>query len=182
MSRLARRLGANYAAIREDVFKFCQALNFVPTWQQRELLEIVQRKTPRQRIACKSGKGPGKTTISGVIALWWALGNYGAKIIVTAPTMRQCKDVWLAEVRRTMANAEPWLQSLVRVTSTKVTIAGHPDWGIQTMTATSPEAGQGFHHPNLKVIVEEASGVERALIQALKDTLTNVDSAPFDPM
>lgn len=132
---------------------------------------------PRQRIAVKSGKGPGKTTISGVLAVWWALGHFGTKVLVTAPTMRQCKDVWLAELRRTMANADPWLQQIVKVTSTKVVIAGHPDWGVQTMTATSPEAAQGFHEKNLKVIVEEASGVPRALVQALKDTLTNPNSA-----
>lgn len=177
MGRLTRLLEANYRAVRSDVYKFCQALNFAPTWQQRQLLDLAQQRVPRQRIAVKSGKGPGKTTISGVLGVWWALQHFGTKVLVTAPTMRQCKDVWLAEVRRTMNNADPWLQQLVKVTSTKVVIAGHPDWGVQTMTATSPEAAQGFHEKNLKVIVEEASGVPRALVQALKDTLTNPNSA-----
>jgi len=177
MGRAMRLMEANYVAVRGDIYKFCAALNFRPTWQQQELLDKIQCKQPRQRIAVKSGKGPGKTTISGVIALWWAICNFGTKVLVTAPTMRQCKDVWLAEVRRTMANADPWLQELIKVTSTKVTIAGHPDWGVQVMTATSPEASQGFHEKNLKVIVEEASGVPRGLVQALKDTLTNPNSA-----
>lgn len=178
MNARAGGLEASYGAVRNDVFKFCQALNFEPTWQQRQLLEIVQRRQPREQIACKSGKGPGKTTVSGIIGLWWAIQQYGTKIIVTAPTMRQCRDVWLAEVRRTLSNADPWLQRVFRVTSSKVVVGkDNPDWGVQTMTATSPEASQGFHHPNLKVIVEEASGVDRALIQALKDTQSNEDCA-----
>lgn len=177
MGRAARRLSANYEAVRYDVFKFCRALNYTPTWQQRELLEIVQRQTQRQRIAVKSGKGPGKTTTSGVIALWWAIKNYGTKIILTAPTMRQCKDQWLSEVRRTMDKADPWLRQLIKVTSTRVVIGGNSDWGIQIVTATNPEALAGWHEKNLKVIVEEASGVDRTLIQTLVDTLSNPNSA-----
>ena len=177
MGRAARRLSANYEAVRYDVFKFCQALNFKPTWQQRQLLEIAQRQIPRQKIAVKSGKGPGKTTISGVLALWWAIKNYGVKIVLTAPTMRQCKDIWLAEARRTMNRADPWLQNLIKVTSTRVVIAKNTDWGIQTVTASNEEAMQGFHHKNLKVICEEASGIDRGLIQALRDTQSNPDCA-----
>lgn len=178
MGRLARRMASSYSAIRNDVFKFCDALNFSPTWQQKELLELVQKPLPRRKkIAVKSGKGPGKTTISVVVALWWCIRNHGVKIILTAPTMRQCKDVWLAEARRIMAQADPWLQKVIKITSTKIVVGNNPDWGVQTMTATSEEAAQGFHEKNLKVICEEASGIPRKLMRALTDTLSNPNSA-----
>lgn len=177
MGRAARALEENYRAIRSDVFKFCKALNFEPTWQQRELLELVNRRGQRQKIACKSGKGPGKTTISGVIGLWWLIKNYGCKVVLTAPTMRQCKDIWMAEAKRTLSRADTWLQHLIRTTATKIYIRGNPDWSIQTVTASNPEALQGWHEKNLKVIVEEASGVDRGLIQTLRDTLSNPNAA-----
>lgn len=178
MGRREQILESNYKAVRDDIYAFCQALNFKPTWQQRQLLDLVQKPSPsRKRIAVKSGKGPGKSTVSGVIGLWWALRNYGTKIILTAPTMRQCKDIWLAEVGRTMGRADPWLQNLIEITGTRVKIAGHNNWGVQIMTASSPEAALGFHEKNLKVIVEEASGVDRAIMRSLKDTLSNPNSA-----
>lgn len=177
MNRRRRLLEANYQAVRKNVFAFCKALNFRPTAQQRELLEIVQRQVPRQKIAIKSGKGPGKSKVSGVVALWWALKNYGAKVIMTAPTMRQCRDQWLDDVRKTMLEADPWLQGLVKVPSTKAVIAGNPSWGIQVVTATTKEALQGWHNDNLKIVVDEASGMDRGLIQTLVDTQSNEDCA-----
>lgn len=176
-SRQARLLEANYRAVRYDIYKFCKALNFTPTWQQRQLLDLVQAPESRKKIAVKSGKGPGKTTISGVAALWWLLRSEGCKVILTAPTMRQCKDIWMAELRRTLKNAEPWLQYLIKTTALKAYIRGNPDWSIQVCTATNDEALQGWHEKTLKVIVEEASGVDRGLIQTLRDTLSNPNSA-----
>ena len=178
MSRALRRLEENYKAVRYDVYKFCQALNYQPTWQQRELLDVVQRAGgSRLQCAVKSGKGPGKSKVSGVVALWWCLQSYGTKIILTAPTLRQCKDVWLAEVERTLQDADPWLQSLFKITGTRVVVAGHKNWGVQIMTASSPEAALGFHEKNLKVICEEASGIDRKIMRSLKDTLSNPNAA-----
>jgi len=157
MGRRARLLEANYIAVRHNIFSLCKALNFEPTWQQSELLRLVQEGTPR--IACKSGQGPGKTTVSNVIAIWRALQSEGSLVVVTAPTMRQCRDIWLAEARRLMKRADPWLQRFVKVLTTRIKIAGQRDWGVLTMTATNEEAAQGFHEKNLSVIVEEASGI-----------------------
>lgn len=177
MKKNSKILSDNYLAVRKDIFAFCKALNFRPTWQQKGLLEIVQRQSPRQRIAVKSGRGPGKTTISGIVGLWWVLKDYNAKVIVTAPTMRQCRKVWLGEVRRTLDRADPWVRKLLKVTATSVKVAGSPDWGIELATATNPESISGYHEKNLKVICEEASGIDRELLEALKQTLSNRQSA-----
>lgn len=91
--------------------------------------------------------------------------------------MRQCKDVWLAEVERTLQRADPWVQSLFKVTGTRVIVAGQKNWGVQIMTASSPEAALGFHEKNLKVICEEASGIDRKIMRSLKDTLSNPNAA-----
>ena len=174
MGRRSKILEANYTAVRKDVFALCRALNFNPTFQQKELLDLIQHR--ESRIACKSGQGPGKTTVSTIIGIFLLLQHEGAMGVLTAPTMRQCRDIWLAEARRVMRRADPWLRRLVKVLSTKIQIAGCRDWEIKTMTATNEEAAQGFHEENLFVIVEEASGVPRSLITQFKGTLSNPDS------
>jgi hypothetical protein len=124
-------------------------------------------------ITVKSGQGPGKTTVSGIIGLWRALWAEDALTVVTAPTMRQCTEIWLAEVRRQLKKADPWLQRYINITKTKIEIGGRPDWGIKLVTATREENAQGFHEENMTVIMEEASGIPIEIVTQFKGTLTN---------
>jgi len=89
--------------------------------------------------------------------------------------MRQCRDVWLAEVTQTLRRADPLVQRLFTVTRTGIGVLGHKqdEWGCLLMTATSTEALQGQHRKDMSVIVEEASGVDRELIEQFKGTLSN---------
>lgn len=169
-----RQLTDYYSAIAYDIHKFCAAMRFDPTDQQNELLQAVA--AGNRKIAVKSGQGPGKTTVSVIIALQRLLRDVDAMTLVTAPTMRQVRDVWLAEARRLMKKADPFLRRLFNITKTKIEVAGCPDWGVKTMTATDEESAQGFHNKNMDIIVEEASGVDRGLITQLKGTASNPDA------
>lgn len=182
MSRFKDQFESLYRQIRENIFAFCGALNFEPTWQQSELLQAAQdaaNGVGSNYIACRSGQGPGKTTASVIIGLWRCLRNVDALTIVTAPTMRQCRDVWLVESRRTMERADPVISKFFNITKTKIEIAGRADWGVKLVTATREENAQGYHQDNMTVIVEEASGVPRELITQFKGTLSNPDSLFF---
>jgi hypothetical protein len=177
-SRAAKQFGELYGEISKDIFKFCRALNYKPTGQQKELLTAVQKAVygggPR-RIAVKSGQGPGKSKASGVVGLWLLLLQPYTKLIVTAPTFRQCKEVWLAEAKLTMRGADPSLHRLFSFSNTGIGICGQraSDWGALLITATKSEASQGQHRKDMHVIVEEASGVAREQIEQYKGTLSN---------
>ena len=171
MNKKQQLMAVFYREIRSDIFKFCKAMNFTPTAQQAELLLAVQMNLPQ--IACKSGQGPGKTTTSVIAGLWRAMKAQDALVIITAPTLRQCKDVWLTECRRRMKEATPVLQELIEVTKSRVIIAGRPDWGVRLITSTKAENAQGIHEKNLTVIAEESSGIERDVITQWEGTLTN---------
>lgn len=173
MGRFARHFGPIYAAISDDIFKFCRALNFAPTWQQAEVLELVQRGY--KRIAVRSGQGPGKTTISVIVGLWRTFRHKDALTIVTAPTMRQAKR-WISECRRILEKADASIKNFIEVTKSAVRFAGRDNWGIDLVTATKPENAQGIHEDNLTVIVEEASGVSGDIIEQFEGTLTNENS------
>lgn len=176
MGRHSRGFDGFYRAIKADIYKFCEAFNFVPTAQQRLVLDAVQAaqdgKGPR-RIAVKSGQGPGKTTCSGIAALWRTIQDVGALTVVTAPTMCQCKEIWLVEARRQLANADPLLQKLIKITKSRIVVGGIDEWGVKLVTATRAEAAQGFHQKKLTFIAEEASGIPRELVTQIKGTLSN---------
>lgn len=160
-----------YSRLREDIFTFCDAMGFIPTWQQRKVLELVQRGEPR--VAVKSGQGPGKTACSVIVGAWKTIRNFNSWTIVTAPTMRQCRDVWMTEFKLQLQRADPVLQRLFSVTTTRVEVAGCREWGISLVTASNEESAAGAHRENLSYIVEEASGVNRGFITTIKGTLTN---------
>lgn len=181
VSRQEARFEALYRKLRESVFGFCEAFNFEPTYQQAQLLLAVEDAAMRPTghnnwIACRSGQGPGKTTSSAIAGLWWAFRNWDCRGIITAPTMRQCKDIWLVEAGKWIEKADPDLKRLFHTTKTKVQICGRENWGVSLATATKDENAQGYHNEHQFVIVEEASGVARPIITQYKGTNSNVNS------
>lgn len=164
----------NIRAWCRNIYAFFEALGFTPTWQQRQLADAVQQGHPR--IAVRSGMGPGKTTVSSAIAMWRTMRRYMARTQVTAPTMKQCSDVFLGEVRKHLERAHPDVRRHFKCGKTTMTVNGEKDWGIFTLTAKKSEGFFGRHNDDMTFIAEEASGVERNILDAAKGTLSNPNS------
>jgi hypothetical protein len=120
-----------------------------------------------------SATKPSLIGASVLFGLWACFRHRDALTMVTAPTMRQAKEVWLAECRRLVDRADPAFKQFVTVTNSRVIIAGRKDWGVKLITATKEENAQGIHENNLTFIVEEASGVDRPIMRAIETTVTN---------
>jgi hypothetical protein len=169
-------------AAQKDIFKLCRILNFKPTNQQAELFKLIQEVTfapieqRKKGIFCKSGQGPGKTAASTVGATFRTIQDVNEQTLVTAPTMRQVRDVWMTEMSRTVTRADPEFQRLMKVDSTKVTICGQKKWGIFTATSTRPENLQGYHSRGLTVLLDEASGILRPIWHTVKGTTTGAEN------
>ncbi len=171
-SRKEQQIHDFLSPLTQDIFKFCEAMRFSPTEnQQVPLFEEVQKGT--RQIAVKSGQGPGKTAAMGIAGMWRLLREHKSKLVVTAPTMRQCKDVWLQEARILLGRADPALQRFINITKTKIIIAGDDDWCAEMVTATREENAQGYHRENMTIICEEASGLSKGIITQFKGTLSN---------
>ena len=162
------------------IFRYAEALGFEPNPQQYELLfdyneAVMGRGKPR--IACRAGKGPGKTKATAVIMPHWVLTHNLSKLIVTAPVMRQAKDVWLAEAKATIysATADPRIGEMFDFVGMGFGIFGAKpnEWGCQVITALSKEAFQGLHREYIAFLEEEASGVKADISNAIKETLSN---------
>ena len=164
------------------IWRYCEALGFEPNFQQEEALvayneAIMGRALPR--IACRAGKGPGKTKVTSVIFTHWVLTHPLSKLVVTAPTFRQCQEVWLAEAKSTVnsALADPRLGQLFDFRGKGFGILGakNADWGCVLITAITKEAFQGQHRLYIAFLEEEASGVKPDISNAIKETTSNAD-------
>lgn len=157
------------------IYRYIDALGVTPNWQQDELIAAYDAGEPR--IACRAGKGPGKTMATAIIFTHWSMVWPKSNLIVTAPTYRQCKGVWLSQAKALIYSsvADKRLGQLFHFVGTGYGILGSkPDeWGCQLITALTKEAFQGLHEKYMAFLEEEASGVRPDISEAIKETITN---------
>ena len=168
-----------YKYATSSIFNFCDVCNTQPTHQQEQLYAAVQLR--RRRIAVKSGQGPGKTFGSVLSMLYRMLSSCDLnkdiyhRGIVTAPSMKQAKDVWLGTVNDVLKQSDQLLSKFFTLTKTRFYCMGKEDWCCNLVTATKDTNIQGYHRPFMTIVVEEASGVSEQAFIPLKGTATNKD-------
>lgn len=164
--------------VANDIYAWCHYLGVTPHWQQRELLDAYMSKEKDRRIAVRAGQGPGKTWCSALIGTHWSFTNRDSRLIVTAPSMAQCKSAWLAQARDLIQNndrADPRIRAIFKFMGTGYCLYDQNmnDWGCVLRTSTNAESAQGQHRERMAVICEEASGIPASLITQYKGTLSN---------
>ncbi len=173
--------------IKYSIFAFSRHCGFNPTSQQADILKAIEDVTLAQewaiqnnkntipmpnRVAAKSGQGTGKSAAMAIAAYWRGLRAPKSKIIVTAPSIRQCKEVHLSELRRLQANPgmHPAIRKTLRVEKSKAYFNKDPDWVISPIPAARTEQSQGAHEKNMTVIMEEASGIPAQVFEQFEGT------------
>jgi phage terminase large subunit len=160
---------------QHDIYAYCDVLGVSPHWQQKQFLDAYQ--AGESRITCRAGKGPGKSFVTAIAMSHWSLTHAKSSLIVTAPTFRQCKDVWLSQVYDliTSSRANPKLKEYFTFRGTGYGILGakNAEWGCQLVTALKKEAFQGMHKLWLAFLEEEASGVPTEISNAISETISN---------
>lgn len=170
-----------YPILRDNIYEFCYWAGAVPTGQQCMLLDLVQRGD--QRIAVKSGQGPGKTTVTTWVGDWWTMKWLNATTLITAPSMHLAQKVWIAEARRTWGKMHPALQRFIQPSKSYIQFGNaekYPIWRIICRTGSSAEGIAGQHENHMNIIVEEASGVEDSTMETLFGTGTN-EASDWNP-
>ena len=132
-------------------------------WQTLALRAIASD----DKVAIKSGHGVGKTAFLSWLILWWLLTRYPTKIVATANTAHQLNDVLWTEVDKWARKMPEGFLSQLEFTREKISLAGSSDsfCAFRVSRRESPESLQGFHSPNMMVIVDEASGVPDVVFQ-----------------
>jgi len=139
---------------------------FVAWGKQCELAEAVRDCL---RVVCRSGHKIGKSKIAAAISIWFAVTRSRARVMLTAPTERQVKKALWYEIR-SFWNCSPALQQLIPEPALDpstgcVWVDGRELFGF---TASNADNVSGPGGPDVLVIVDEGSGVPRAVWEALQ--------------
>lgn len=130
--------------------------------------EIVQSVLDNERTVVKSCHGSGKTWISARIVLQFLHAYKDAIVVTTAPTFHQVKDLLWKEIRTAFAQAPFALPG--KILDTRYVI--DDSWYAVGRSTNEPTNFQGYHAPYILVVVDEASGVDRGIFEAIEGVLS----------
>ena len=132
-----------------------------PYDKQEAILDALARYSAVSVVAANSS---GKDWAAARAVLWWLHTRPHAKAVVTGPTARQVKEILWHELGVALAAANGRLPG--KLTADKYVI--DDDRFAIAFCSNSQHNLQGFHSPNLLVVVTEAQGVKQPYFEALK--------------
>ena len=161
---------------RHDIALFARDnFNFEPDEWQAKAFNYTEKQDIK-RISIKSGQGVGKTTFSAIAFLWFLTCFPNSRVVATAPTRQQLNDVLWAELEKWRQKSE-FLKHLLKWTKTYIYVNGREKrWFGVARASSRPENMQGFHEDNMLFIVDEASGVDEEVLEAIRGTLSGVNN------
>lgn len=152
---------------REDPVWFVRhRLGATPWRKQRELLGALR---DHDYVAVRSCNGSGKTYIAAHAVIWWLLCYDDAVVITTAPTSRQVSGLLWREIRTIHAANRKLIGG--RISATSLELA--PRRFAFGFSTDSAERFQGFHQGHILFVVDEASGVEAKIFEAIDGSMTS---------
>jgi len=151
--------------IRQDPVYFIEEVLGNPLWEkQKQILEAVR---DHREVAVRSCHASGKSYVSGRIVHWWLNSHKDSVVITTAPTFRQVKEVLWREIKGSVAGKHIYPERAIL--DTKIDISDQ--WFALGLSTDKPDQFQGFHSPHLMVLIDEASGIQPEIEEAI-DGLT----------
>jgi hypothetical protein len=135
---------------------------------QREICRSVLRY---RTTVVYSGNGIGKDYILGGLIPWWGFTRTSSLVMVTGASHTLVSTVTFKEVRKAVEGS-PLLKALgVMVTkgmsASPQQLVFAPGWHALGFSTTNVERASGQHAPELLAIVNEGSGVEDAIYDAV---------------
>lgn len=141
-------------------------LGATPWGKQREILEALR---DHRYVAVRSCNGSGKTYVAAHAVIWWLLSYDDAAVITTAPTARQVSETLWREIRQIHAANRELIGG--KLSSTRLELGPRRfAFGFATDVA---ERFQGFHQGHILFVVDEASGVEAKIFDAMEGSMTS---------
>jgi len=142
----------------------------IPLWSKQ--IEVLNAVFTQGSVTVRSGHGIGKTLIAAVITLCFIDTLRPSKVITTAPTWRQVAHILWAEINTLyrkskipqliggrMLNMSYWLSD------EHFAVGFHP-------RENRLEEFQGYHSPNILIIMDESPGISQVLYDAAMGLMT----------
>jgi hypothetical protein len=122
------------------------------------------------RVAVKAGRKVGKSLLVACLAIWWGVTRARAKVLITAPTGAQIKDITWYEIQRLVLAARRI--GLVDIPEPALDPGTGIRWSdgrlIVGRSTDRPERIQGYSGPACLYLIDEASGVAPEIVDALE--------------
>lgn len=133
-------------------------------------------KREKKPLVVASGHAQGKDFIASCITPWFLYNHIPSKVIITAPTDRQVKEIMWNEIESRFAGAQIALPG--RLLKCKIDITPeHFCLGFTTKeTGNMTGKFQGFHSPNILVIASEAQAIPDQIYEQIDSVLTSENS------
>jgi len=129
-------------------------------WRQRQLARVL-RTYPT--VLAPTGNAVGKTYLAAGLILWFLYEHPGSLVIATAPTQTQLEEVLWKEVNR--AFVQSGLPGRSSSSPLKIDLGG--GWKALGYSTNKTERLSGHHATDLLAVIDEASGVEPEIIEAI---------------
>ena len=165
----AERLTELFLDCVDDPDLFNSAWLNRPDYYSRQV-EMCRSVVDYRTTVVYSGNAIGKDYWIGGLVPWWLYTRPNSLVIVTGPTQTVLGSVTWKEIRRAIEGSylpvKPRITGGIKASPAMVEIK--PGWHALGYSTTSVERASGQHAKDLLVIVEEASGVEDEIYDALE--------------
>lgn len=159
------------AGLKNDPIRFNEiALGRAAYWGRQQ--EVAERVAAHKNAIIATGNSIGKSYLAAGLLLWWLYTRPHSLVIATAPSQTLLGTVLFKEVRKAIETSRRLalrlpgrLSDSPRTSPQVLEIA--PGWGAIGLSTRGVERLSGQHNPNLLVIVDEASGVEPEIWEAI---------------
>ena len=149
---------------------FAREVLGVRLWEKQE--EVLTALTQNRRVAVKAGNGLGKGFCAAAAVLWFLYAHQDSAIVLsTAPTFRQVRHILWRQIHRLYRPAAKTLGGKMLDTRWELSDERY----AMGLSADSADQFQGFHSPNMFIVVDEAEGVSDEIYEAIESVMTSAD-------
>ena len=142
----------------------------VDLWHKQD--EVLKALAYSRRVAVKSGNGLGKGFCAAVAVLWFIHTHpEGAIVLTTAPTFRQVRHILWRQIHRLYRPAAQTLGGTMFDTRWELSAERY----ALGLSADGADQFQGFHSPNVFIVVDEAEGVSDEIYEGIESVMTSAD-------
>jgi len=154
---------------QQDPGYFFKDILGINAWEKQ--IEIAESVRDNERTIVPASFGVGKTFIAAAITIQFLCSYIPSKVITTAPTFRQVKDLLWREIRNIYKKSKIPLGGRLL---TQV-LEFDEDWfalGFST-DEYDPDKFTGYHSENVLVVFDQASGIPKTLWDAAEGLMTS---------
>jgi len=151
-------------------------LNVVPDDQQAEILRTVYEG---KRTSVRSGRGTGKTWIAAMLVWHFLITRPHSNIYLAGPSSTALSSTLWKSIKAMHNNMNPLFKEMFDVQNNSIKHKEHPlTWFcvVRSARKENPDSMAGAHAEHMLYIIDEASGVDDAILGVISKSLTEEDN------